>query len=273
MATVADGIPRELRALSMNPVGILADLTAVHLYLSDEWKWLDEAVIGGRNGPHLPLARCVAAGLRRLPPYRGPVIARTGLVDVATDWYRENSIVIDRAFWTASAAPSALAEGGPGFLVWSLTGRWTKEIDPDTSARVVFSPGTGFKVLQVTGGPHPLVLMRELLPPELAAHRFASRPSHQTKWLDESTVENLMQAIEKSARDGSAKSEGQPGRCPGLIFTANAAEATVGSSQRERIEEAVVGLEAVETEEQVRVALRAAWSAEPRNTGGRHTNP
>ncbi|MGW4995857.1 hypothetical protein ACWEQ3_51425 [Streptomyces mirabilis] len=195
-----------------------ADLAAVHLYLTEEWEWLDEAVLGGTAGAHLPLARCVASGLRRLPSYRGPAIVRTTAVGMATDWYQENRFVVDQGFWTASASAAALSEGGPGFLVWSLTGRRTETVDPFAPGRLVFLPGTRFKVLRVTEGRQPVVLMRELFPPEQAARGPRGSAGDETEWLDESTVAELERAAEPSGQIADAM---RPrGRLPGLVVTA-----------------------------------------------------
>lgn len=208
--------PRELRGgLRNDCVSSLADLAAVHLYLTEEWPWLDAALLEGTVGAHLPLARCVASGLRRLPSYRGPAIVRTSAVSMVMDWYRENQFVVDQGFWTASVPATELRENGPGLLVWSLTGRRTGAVDPDAPERLVFSPGTRFKVLRVSEGLRPVVLMRELFPPELAVHR------DQTGWLDESTVAELEGAAAEPSLQ-MADITGPRGRLPGLIFTAKA---------------------------------------------------
>ncbi|MGW1506739.1 hypothetical protein ACWCQW_51520 [Streptomyces mirabilis] len=194
-------------------VNSLVDLAAVHLYLTTEWAWLDDAVLEGTVGVHLPLARCVASGLRRLPSYRGPAIACTSAVEPVANWYHGNQFVTEHGFWTASTSTAAPSEDGPKFLVWSLTGRRTRMIDPHTPERLVFTPGTRFKVLRVTERQHPLVLMRELFPLELPAHPTSG--SHTT-WLDESTVAELERAAADSATPASADTVGPRGRFPGL---------------------------------------------------------
>jgi hypothetical protein len=133
MAVMVRALPESqspLGSLRHDRVSALADLAAVYLYLDGEWEWIDPALLGGTAGGHLPLARCTASGLRRLPSYRGPAIVHTSTVGMVTDWYRENQFVVDHGFWTASTSASALSEGGPGFLVWSLTGRLTRAVDP-----------------------------------------------------------------------------------------------------------------------------------------------
>ncbi|MCX2928374.1 hypothetical protein [Streptomyces sp. NEAU-W12] len=206
--------------LRENRVNALADLAAVYLYLSTEWVWLDEALARGAVGAHLPLARCVASGLSRLVPYRGPAAMRTSAAGSVTDWYREERFVIDHGFLSASVSAAALCEGGPGFLVWSLTGRRAGMIDPHVPERLVFTPGTRFKVLQLVEGRHPLVLMRELFPQESTSHRptGGSEGSH-TAWLDESTVAALEGVVGESRALAVADIQAPQMRAPGLIAT------------------------------------------------------
>ncbi|MGW3652235.1 hypothetical protein [Streptomyces sp. NPDC000878] len=205
-------------------VGTLADLAAVQLYLTGEWAWLDEALPEGEAGAHLPLSRCVASGLRRLPSYRGPAVVRGGAVGAVTDWYRDHRFVTESGFWTASSSPAALREGGPGFLVWSLTARRTAVVAPYGPDRLVFLPGTRFKVLRVTELPRPVVLMRELFPEE------ADSPDEGgISWLDRSTVEELDRVV-SALRAAAGPSVPPPvgiagprGRLPGLIAPAETA--------------------------------------------------
>ncbi|MEU3343184.1 hypothetical protein [Streptomyces sp. NPDC006668] len=174
-------------------VDALADLAAVHLYLTSERRNLDEALSEGVAGGHLSLARCVASGLRRLPSFRGPATVRTGMVGPVTDWYRENQYVTEQSFWTASISPAALREGGPGFVVWSLTARLTGTVDPSVPDQLIFLPGTRFKVLRVVDGRCPVVLLRELFPPEPGAQsrKPADTNGKKSTWLDESTLDEL----------------------------------------------------------------------------------
>ncbi|MFE4663948.1 hypothetical protein ACFRI7_09460 [Streptomyces sp. NPDC056716] len=65
----------------------------------------------------------------------------------------------------------ALGAGGPGYAVRSPTGRLMESIDPYTPRRLLFLPGTRFKVLDVRSGQRPLVLLREVFP---------QKPTHMT---------------------------------------------------------------------------------------------
>ncbi|MET7474370.1 hypothetical protein ABZT17_08430 [Streptomyces sp. NPDC005648] len=179
-------------SIRSNDVGVLADLAAVHLYLTSERRNLDEALSEGAVDGLLSLARCVASGLRRLPAFRGPATVRTSTVGPVADWYRENRFVTEQAFWTASASAAALDETGPGFVVWSLTARLTKAVDPSAPDQLIFLPGTRFKVLRVMDGLRPLVLLREMVPSEPESEGHANDADGQEPtWLDASTLEEL----------------------------------------------------------------------------------
>ncbi|MFI1400647.1 hypothetical protein [Streptomyces sp. NPDC020681] len=215
-------------------VSVVADLAAVYLYLTGEWAWLDEGMSGGTPGPHLPLARCVASGLRRLPLFRGPAIVRTSADEPVAEWYGEKRFVTERSFWGASAPVGGI--GGPGFLVWSLTARSTAALDASVPDRVVFMPGTRFKVLRVTDGGQPLVLMRELFPPELAQDDPSGSNGSGTAWLDESTRAELERAVTgpRAATEpyvlASADMVGPRARPPGLRWTKGASDEPVGEA-------------------------------------------
>ncbi|MDH6218666.1 hypothetical protein M2283_006000 [Streptomyces pseudovenezuelae] len=199
-------------------VRALADLAAVHLYVAEEWAWLDPAQLEGTLGAHLPLARCVASGLRRLPAYQGPAKVRIDVADSVVRWYRDHPIVVDQGFWSAMTSAAAVSAGGPGYLVWSLTGRRTDAVDPYTPERVVFLPGTRFKVLQVLGGLRPVVLMREMFPQEPAVHRPGRAGSRHSEWLDASTVAELKGVSAEPSGSVPAESRGPCGRPPGLVM-------------------------------------------------------
>ncbi len=148
----------------------LTDLAAIRLYLSGATSAIDAAIRAGAAGPHVPLARCAASGLRRLPSYRGAALLRAPLTAAERDWYQEGRVVTERSFL---AALSTVRRGLPGttdVLVWSLTARRTALVAPDLPDRVLFAPGTRFKVLRVEGGTRPAVMLRELAAAELDEH-------------------------------------------------------------------------------------------------------
>ncbi|MGW1564850.1 hypothetical protein ACWCQ1_51965 [Streptomyces sp. NPDC002144] len=227
MASVARALPQSLgppAGIRHDRVNVLADLAAVHLYLAGEWEELDEALSQGTVGAHLSLARCLSSGLRRLASYRGPAIVRTGTVGPVTEWYRDNQFVTEQGFWAASASAAVLREGGPGFVVWSLTARRTAVVAPYAPEQLVFLPGTRFKVLRVIDGRQPLVLLRELFPPEPAGHQPGDAGEDGATWLDESTLADL-ERITADSRTANRFTQlapvaaGPRGRPPGLIVT------------------------------------------------------
>ncbi|MFF7472441.1 hypothetical protein [Streptomyces sp. NPDC008092] len=202
----------------------LTDLVAVRLYLSGDPRQADAAVREAVPGPHVPLARCVTAGLRRLPSYRGPTLLRTRLGEAERAWYREGGLVTEWAFCHArtSLHPGPRGSGATDVLIWSMTARRTSSLDPAVPDRVVFLPGTVFKVLRAEG---PAVLMRELSPSEAAEAAEAAKAAGNTVGgggggrdvaakLDEIAVkglEKILDALERTGTDAGAESADPPG--------------------------------------------------------------
>ncbi|MFK0106618.1 hypothetical protein [Streptomyces sp. NPDC091217] len=207
----------------------LTDLVAVRLYLSGDSRQVDDAVRSAQVGPHVPLARCVAAGLRRLPSYRGAALLRAPATAMERGWYREGRLATEWAFCTAYSAPHPGPENGTDFLIWSMTARRTSLIDPSEPYRVVFLPGTTFKVLRPSDGEGP-VLLRELSPSEIASD---GKVDVQRVPLDEIALDGLERAAGAlSANDagasaaaadgeqGGTRPEERFGTPPGLIGAA-----------------------------------------------------
>lgn len=208
----------------------LTDLVAVRLYLSGDSAEVDAAVRGATVGPHVPLARCIASGLRRLPSYRGAALLRARLGAAERAWYREGRLVTEWAFCTAYADPYP-ATGNADFLVWSVTGRRTALLDPAAPGRVVFLPGTVFKVLRTEDGGRPLLLLRELAPAEAA-----QEPGGAARVpLDDIALEGLERAAELLRADGGdapGSSDGAgpgPGAPPGLLTATSDGRAHKGA--------------------------------------------
>ncbi|MFD7000996.1 hypothetical protein ACFWA5_33170 [Streptomyces mirabilis] len=143
--------------------GVLADLAAVRLYLaSGAGATVNGAVHSATVGPHVPLARCVASGLRQLPSHRGVTLLRATLTEAQLDWYRTRREITDWGFCSALTNVRPGLPGETDILIWSLTGRRTALLDPEVPDRVVFLPGTEFRVLHVTDEDgHRTVLLRE----------------------------------------------------------------------------------------------------------------
>ncbi|MEV7289508.1 hypothetical protein AB0O01_34010 [Streptomyces sp. NPDC093252] len=196
-------------------VGARADLAALRLYLAEEWAWAEPALLDGGLGAHLPLTRCAAAGVRRLPAHRGAAIVRTDVPESTAGWFMDRAVVVDHGLWSASVSTAALGAGGPGYAVWSLTGRVMGDIDPYTPDRLVFRPGTRFKVLDVRAGRQPLVLLREMSPHE--PEQPGSGGDTRGEWLDTTTVAELRTALEQSSALTPTAFQGPRARPPGLI--------------------------------------------------------
>ncbi|MCX4460792.1 hypothetical protein OG585_49610 (plasmid) [Streptomyces sp. NBC_01340] len=188
----------------------LTELVAVRLYLSGDSRGADAAVRAATAGPHVPLARCVTAGLGRLPSYRGPTLLRTRLTDADRAWYREGRLVTEWAFCHArtSLHTGPRGIGATDVLIWSMTSRRTTSLDPTFPDRVLFLPGTVFKVLRTTGN---TVLMREVSPSEITED---GRVDVQQVRFDEIALKglgNILDALEKADTDAEAESADPPG--------------------------------------------------------------
>ena len=148
---------------------VVTDLVAVRLYLSGGTDRIDSAVRGATVGPHVPLARCVASGLRRLPSYRGATLLRTTLSEAEWQWYGKRRLVTEWAFCSALTAAHPEMAGDVDVLIWSMTARRTALLDPTVPDRVLYLPGTSFKVLGVRDEERRVLLLRELTGPEIGA--------------------------------------------------------------------------------------------------------
>ncbi|MFI8231066.1 hypothetical protein ACIGDI_19725 [Streptomyces sp. NPDC085900] len=195
----------------------LTELVAVRLYLSGDSRRADAAVRAATAGPHVPLARCVTAGLRRLPSYRGPALLRTRLTQAERSWYRPGRPVTEWAFCHARTAlhPGPRGSDALDVLIWSMTARRTSSLDPAVPDRVVFLPGTVFTVLRAD---ESVVLLRELSPSETGEH---GRTDTQRAKLDEIAVkglEKILDALERAGTDAAAENADPPG----LIVTPRA---------------------------------------------------
>ncbi len=196
----------------------LTDLVAVRMYLFGDSRGLDTAVRRAKVGPHVPLARCVAAGLRRLPSYRGPALLHARLGDAERAWYQQGRLATEWAFCGARTTPHAGPAGTADFLIWSLTARRTSLIDPGTPDRVLFLPGTSFKVLRVHTGKRHAVLLRELASSEITED---GRVKAQRTSLDEIALKGLEHTLNALTTTGSRGTPNIPagpvGSPPGLI--------------------------------------------------------
>jgi hypothetical protein len=160
-------------ALSTSKAEVLTDAVAVQLYLSAKGAAIDAGLRSGVVGPHVPIGRCVVAGLSRLPSHRGP--ATFTMSPSAKEWelYRDNKLLTEWGFLNTLARPSSNVPGDTDVLVWSITARRTKLLEPQQGGvedRVLFVPGTSFKILEMKepkDGVRGLILLRELTASEV----------------------------------------------------------------------------------------------------------
>lgn len=227
-----------LRGGDGTPQDVLTDLVAVRLYLTGHGQRIDDAVRAARVGPHVPFARCVAAGLGRLPSYRGAARLRATLADAELRWYQSRRLVTEWAFCPALTDGSIRLPGTVDFLIWSMTARRTSLLAPEAAGQVLFLPGTSFKVLRVRDSGRPEVLLRELSTGEITA---GGRVSTGRVPLDDLALTGLEKASRAWAgAEGNGELPGQDarrfGNPPGLIGGATEPGALVAARRPARAE-------------------------------------
>ncbi|MGW1680126.1 hypothetical protein [Saccharopolyspora sp. NPDC002376] len=205
---------------------VLTDTVAVRLHLSERGEAIDQALRTGRNGPHVPFARCVVAGLTRLPSHRGATAFAATPTPQQWELYQRRRLVTDWSFIHALTEPSPDQRGEVDVLVWSMTARRTKLLEPggadEVENRVVFVPGTSFKILDLaeprSDGTRGRVLLRELAESEVdESGRVDARAS-----LDELAITSLQRCVERWAAAQPRGAVGESaarrfGSLPGLV--------------------------------------------------------
>jgi hypothetical protein len=206
---------------------VLADSVAVRLYLSHRGAAIDAGLRSGTNGPHVPLARCAVSGLTRLPSHRGATIFSMSPSPQEWQLYRDRRLVTEWGFVNALTAPCARQQGEVDVLLWSMTARRTNLLEPEgderTTDRVLFVPGTSFKLLDMAEptpeGKRGFILMREIGANEIDND---GRVDPNRLSLDELAVASLRRCLERWAdaeprpRIGTA-SMGRFDTLPGIV--------------------------------------------------------
>lgn len=147
---------------------MVTDLTALLACVSQDEEMVVDTLRMGRLGRLRPYVACIVSGLNRLPVHNG----------VATVWgvtgptgprrYRSGDVLVEHGLLDAIANPAKRIEGVTEYLLWSVTGRRVEVADRvavATEERVIFAPGTPFRVLAVAEaeGDHPQqVLLQEM---------------------------------------------------------------------------------------------------------------
>ncbi|MET0426117.1 MAG: hypothetical protein ABW046_19770, partial [Actinoplanes sp.] len=182
---------------------VLADSVALRLYLTGRGPGVDAGLRSGRQGPHVPFARCVVAGLSRMPSFRGTTVYRLSPSDREWDLYQDRRLVTDWSFVNALTQPCSTENGDTDVLIWSMTGRRTSVLEPDDdehiSDRVLFLPGTNFKVLELrrpAAGERGAVLLREIGANEIDDN---GRVDSSRVSLDELAVTSLRRSVDRWA--------------------------------------------------------------------------
>ncbi|WBB80464.1 hypothetical protein O7606_03515 [Micromonospora sp. WMMD882] len=157
----------------------VTDAVAVRLYLSAAGRAVDRAL---RSDPDaddgaLLFARCVLAGAGRLPAHRGATWLSADLSAAELRGIAARRVLTEPGFTHALTEPPVTAAGNVDVLLWSMTARLTRLLEPvgeqHVDHRVIFLPGVRFVVLEVTapGRDRPgRVLLRELAADEPARH-------------------------------------------------------------------------------------------------------
>ncbi|HET6504083.1 MAG TPA: hypothetical protein VFG87_25320 [Amycolatopsis sp.] len=198
----------------------IADLAALRLYLLDASPELGNAIRGATVGPHVPLGRCATSGLRRLPSYRGVVMLRARLGESARRYYPEGGLITEWGFCAALTDAHPGLPGDTDILIWAMTARRTALLAPEVPDRVLFLPGTNFKVLQARDGEPNVVLLRELATSEIGE---SGKVEPEESPLDGVALTGLKRAEEILADTGKARPLPDEhvdrfGAAPGLII-------------------------------------------------------
>ncbi|MEU7172154.1 hypothetical protein ABZ949_11810 [Micromonospora tulbaghiae] len=182
---------------------VLADSVALRLYLTGRGPGVDAGLRSGRKGPHVPFARCVVAGVSRMPSFRGTTVYR--LSPTAGEWalYQDRRLVTDWSFVNALTQPCASEDGDTDVLIWSMTARRTSLLEPEgdehVEDRVLFLPGTNFKVLDLrrpSTGERGAVLLREIGANEIDD---TGRVDSNRVSLDELALTSLRRSVDRWA--------------------------------------------------------------------------
>jgi hypothetical protein len=205
-SSVASVLSRSPRLRGGGGQEVVADLVAVRLYLTEHGQRIDDNVRTGQPGSHVSFARCVNAGLRRLPSHRGAAWLCATLSDGEWSWYGSQRgsqrLVTEWAFCPALTDGTIPLPGNVQFLIWSATARRASALAPEGPGQVVFLPGTRFKVLEVRDGERRAVLLREVPAAETAP---GAPPGPGQSPLDEIALNGLEKASAawKSAKPGA----------------------------------------------------------------------
>lgn len=131
--------------------GAATDLAAVHLFAAADHHDLVAAV----RADAVPASQraflsCLVAGLLRLPSFTGAVVRGTPAGSDPAAAYRLGDQILEPGPLIAAADSQVTVPGPAELIIWSSTARRLDGLTDDPAdVRVVFLPGTAFRVLQI----------------------------------------------------------------------------------------------------------------------------
>ncbi|HEY5835857.1 hypothetical protein [Streptomyces sp.] len=134
--------------------------------------------------PEPPDSELLREGLRMLPVHRGATGLRATLDDAMRQWYAAQPLLVDANVCEASVLGPRDDPGNTDFLIWSVDGRRTDLLDPLRPDRVLFLPGSRFRILRTEPDTPGVIMMREIGP----------EMTPMDQGLDQAAVRRLIQA-------------------------------------------------------------------------------
>jgi hypothetical protein len=170
------------------------DAAALHIYLTGGAPNLDAALRAGKDGPHLDVARCAVHALLSKQPHRGGTVAAVTPTPAQWEFLRQHRILTELGFHSMLTAPPREQDGATDLLVWSMTARRTAPFGDPVPGRVLFLPGTYFKVVELS---EERILLRELSATEIGPDGTVDE---NRRSLDQLAVTSLLRFAEKWQR-------------------------------------------------------------------------
>jgi hypothetical protein len=162
---------------------MVTDLTALVACLSQDEEMVVETLRMGRLGRLRPYVSCIVSALSRLPVHNGVTACWGASGSTGPRRYRTGDVLVEHGLLDTIANPSQRIDGRVEYVVWSVSGRRvevTDRVAVTTQERVLFPPGTAFRVLAVAEPEDaaPMqVMLQELAGPEADQEIAQLRPS------------------------------------------------------------------------------------------------
>jgi len=162
---------------------MVTDLTALLACVSQDEEMVVDTLRMGRLGRLRQYVACIVSGLNRLPLHSGVAVVWGQSGPTGPRRYRSGDVLVEHGLLDAVANPTQRVEGATEYLVWSVTGRRVEVADRvavATEERVIFPPGTAFRVLAVAeaeGDQPQQVMLQEMAGAAADQEIAAMRPS------------------------------------------------------------------------------------------------